>query len=134
LAQPSLWDERRAPAGCHTAWAYCHVPNGSTEDCTTRIEDQIERSAPGFRDLILAKHTRNAVGYETYNANFVGGDTVGGANSLNQLFTRPSFRLSPYTTPNHRVFICSASTPPGGGIHGLGGYYAAQEVLKGWRS
>ena len=130
LAQPTQFDTSRAPQGTHIAWAYCHVPNGSEVDCTEEIEDQIERSAPGFREVILAKSVRNSVQYEQYNPNFVGGDTVGGANTLTQLFTRPVPRLNPYATPNPNVFICSAMTPPGGGIHGIAGYYAARSALK----
>ena len=130
LAQPTQFDTSRAPQGGHVAWAYCHVPNGSTVDCTSVIEMQIERCAPGFRDVILAKQVRTSMQYERYNPNFVGGDTVGGANTLSQLFTRPVARINPYSTPNSRLFICSAATPPGGGIHGIAGYYAAKTALK----
>lgn len=129
LAQQSLFDETRAPAGKHTAWVYCHVPNGSTFDMTQRIEAQIERFAPGFRERILARHCINALDFEQYNANYVGGDINGGVQDLWQLFTRPTIRPVPYTTPVKKLFICSSSTPPGGGVHGLCGYFAAQAAL-----
>ena len=99
-------------------------------DYTEEIEAQVERMAPGFKQMILGRHSMNCTQYEAYNPNFVGGDTVGGANDVMQLFTRPSKRMNPYTTPNPRIFICSAATPPGGGIHGLGGYYAAKSALS----
>lgn len=130
LAQQSLFDATRAPAGKQTAWAYCHVPNGSPVDMSERIEAQIERFAPGFRDRILARHTIKADAFEDYNANYVGGDINGGVADLLQLFTRPTFRLTPYTTGNKSIYICSASTPPGGGVHGMCGYHAAQAALK----
>lgn len=130
LAQQTLFDPTRAPAGKHTAWAYCHVPNGSTEEMTSRIEQQVERFAPGFRDRILARHTINSAEFESYNANLVGGDIAGGANTLFQVVARPFPRLNPYSTPNPRIFIGSSSTPPGGGVHGLCGYFAAQAVLR----
>ena len=130
LAQPSLFDSTRAPDGQHTAWAYCHVPNGSTADMTARIEDQIERFAPGFRDCILSRNVINAPGMEAYNSNYVGGDINGGVQDLWQLFTRPVVRWVPYSTPNKRIFICSSSTPPGGGVHGMCGYHAAKAALK----
>jgi phytoene dehydrogenase-like protein len=130
VAQQSLFDATRAPAGKHTAWGYCHVPNGSTDDMTERIEKQIERFAPGFRDRILARHTMNAAQLEKYNPNLVGGDVGGGAYTLLQTVTRPFPKLNPYSTPNPRIFIGSSSTPPGGGVHGLCGYFAAQSVLK----
>jgi phytoene dehydrogenase-like protein len=129
LSQPSLFDPTRAPAGRHTAWAYCHVPNGSTLDMTGRIEAQVERFAPGFRDLILARHVLAPTGFESYNANYIGGDINGGAQDLRQLFTRPVARLVPYSTPLRSLYICSSSTPPGGGVHGLCGYYAARAAL-----
>ena len=129
LAQQSLFDETRAPRGKHTAWAYCHVPNGCTEDMTARIEAQIERFAPGFRDRILARHSFNAAELEAYNANYVGGDINGGVQDLRQLFTRPTVRIDPYSTPVSGLYICSSSTPPGGGVHGLCGYFAAQSAL-----
>jgi phytoene dehydrogenase-like protein len=131
VAQQSLFDTTRAPAGKHTVWAYCHVPNGSTEDMTERIERQLERFAPGFRDRILARHVLSPRQLEQYNANYVGGDINGGVQDVWQLFTRPTRRLIPYTTPLPRLYICSASTPPGGGVHGLCGYFAARAVLRG---
>jgi phytoene dehydrogenase-like protein len=130
VAQQSVFDDTRAPAGKHTGWAYCHVPHGSTEDMSEAIESQIERFAPGFRDRILARHTRNSAQYESYDANFVGGDIGGGANNLMQFLTRPFPALDPYATPNPRLFIGSSSTPPGGGVHGMCGYWAAQSALR----
>ncbi|MFY9820061.1 MAG: NAD(P)/FAD-dependent oxidoreductase [Thermoanaerobaculia bacterium] len=130
VGQASVFDDSRAPAGKHTGWAYCHVPNGSTVDKADVIERQIERFAPGFRDLILARHTRNTAQLEAYNPNLVGGDINGGAATLSQLFTRPVARLDPYSTPDPRVFLCSASTPPTGGVHGMCGYHAARSVLR----
>lgn len=130
LAQPSLFDSTRAPAGQHTAWAYCHVPNGSSVDMTSRIEAQVERFASGFRDCILARNVINAPGMEAYNSNYIGGDINGGVQDLWQLFTRPVARWVPYSTPNKRIFICSSSTPPGGGVHGMCGYHAAKAVLR----
>jgi phytoene dehydrogenase-like protein len=129
LAQPSLFDATRAAAGRHTAWAYCHVPNGSTLDVTTRIEAQIERFAPGFRDVVLARHVTTPAALERYDENYVGGDIAGGSTAFPQLFLRPSARLVPYTTPDPRVFICSSSTPPGAGVHGMCGYHAARAAL-----
>ncbi len=133
LAQQSLFDPTRAPAGKQVAWAYCHVPNGSNVDMTAAIEAQIERFAPGFRDRILARATRHAVAMEVYNANYVGGDINGGVQDLFQHFTRPSLSLTPYRTPTKGIYICSSSTPPGGGVHGMCGYYAAQTVLRDWQ-
>ena len=130
VAQQSLFDPTRAPAGKHTGWAYCHVPNGSNEDMTDAIESQVERFAPGFRDRILARHTMNAAQFEAYDANVVGGDIGGGANTLLQFVTRPFPSLDPYATPNRRIYIGSSSTPPGGGVHGMCGYHAAQSALK----
>jgi phytoene dehydrogenase-like protein len=130
VAQQSLFDPTRAPAGKHTGWAYCHVPNGSTADMTEAIERQIERFAPGFRDLILARHTINTAQYEDRNANFIGGDIAGGANNLTQFLMRPFPKRDPYATPNPRLYIGSSSTPPGGGVHGMCGYWAAQSVLR----
>ena len=127
LVQPSLFDPTRAPEGNHTAWAYCHVPNASTFDMTARIEAQIERFAPGFRELILARHVLTPAGLEQRNANLMGGDISGGSVSLPYLFLRPTARL--YRTSRSDLFICSASTPPGSGVHGLCGYYAANEAL-----
>jgi phytoene dehydrogenase-like protein len=130
VAQQSLFDPTRAPEGKHTVWAYCHVPNGSTFDMTERIECQIERFAPGFRDRTLARSTMNSLEVESYNANYVGGDINGGIQDLWQFFTRPTIRPVPYTTPAKNIFICSSSTPPGGGVHGMCGYYAAQAALR----
>lgn len=130
LAQQSLFDSTRAPAGKQTAWAYCHVPNGSTVDMTAIIESQIERFAPGFKERILAKHTMNTLQIEDYNPNYIGGDINGGVIDLGQLFTRPALRWSPYKTSAKGLYLCSASTPPGGGVHGMCGYYAAKTVLK----
>jgi phytoene dehydrogenase-like protein len=130
LAQQSLFDPTRAPTGKHTAWAYCHVPNGSTADMTERIEQQVERFAPGFRERILARSARGPAEFERHNANIVGGDINGGAADLRQLLTRPVVSLSPYTTPLPGVFLCSSSTPPGGGVHGMCGYHAALAALR----
>lgn len=130
LAQQSLFDASRAPQGKHTAWAYCHVPNGSDRNITGSIEQQIERFAPGFKDCILAKHAMNAAAMQAYNANYIGGDINGGAPLISQLFTRPALRLSPYKTSAKGLYICSASTPPGGGVHGMNGYHAAKKALK----
>jgi phytoene dehydrogenase-like protein len=130
VAQQSLFDPTRAPEGKHTGWAYCHVPNGSTVDMTDRIERQIERLAPGFRDRILARHTMNTQDFEAHNPNMIGGDLGGGANDFGQFLFRPIVKANPYTTPNDRLFVCSSSTPPGGGVHGMCGYWAAQAVLK----
>jgi phytoene dehydrogenase-like protein len=130
LSQPSLFDPTRAPLGRQTAWGYCHVPHGSTFDMTTRIEGQIERFAPGFRDRILARHAMATADFERYNANYIGGDINGGAQDIRQLFTRPVARLVPYSTPWRKLYLCSSSTPPGGGVHGLCGYHAARAVLS----
>ncbi len=129
LVQPSLFDSTRAPSGQHTAWAYCHVPNGSSLDASERIEAQIERHAPGFREVIVARSARDAGAMQAYDANYVGGDINGGLADLRQLFFRPTVRLDPYSTPLSHVFICSSSTPPGGGVHGMCGYWAARSVL-----
>jgi phytoene dehydrogenase-like protein len=129
VAQQSQFDDSRAPAGQHTGYAYCHVPSGSPVDMTERIEAQIERFAPGFRDIVLARHVTTPLDFERQNPNYVGGAITGGAADLSQLFTRPVFRLNPYTTPNPRLYMCSASTPPGGGVHGMCGYYAARAAL-----
>jgi phytoene dehydrogenase-like protein len=128
LAQPSLFDPSRAPAGKHTAWAYCHVPNGSTEDMTEAIEAQVERFAPGFRECLIATHPSPPASLEANNPNLVGGDINGGAADLRQLFLRPTRSL--YRTPSPGLFICSASTPPGGGVHGMCGYHAARAALE----
>lgn len=130
LAQQSHFDTSRAPSGKQVAWAYCHVPNGSTKDMTDIIENQVERYAPGFRDTILSKHVMNTVDMETYNANYIGGDINGGIMDLAQLFTRPALRSSPYRTSAKGLYICSSSTPPGGGVHGMCGYHAAKRALK----
>lgn len=130
LAQQSLFDDTRAPEGKHTAWAYCHVPNGSVKDMTAIIEQQVERFAPGFRELILARHTMNTAQVEEYNPNYIGGDINGGVIDLGQIFTRPVLRSSPYRTSANGLYICSSSTPPGGGVHGMCGYHAAKTALK----
>jgi phytoene dehydrogenase-like protein len=130
VAQQSLFDKTRAPDGKHTLWAYCHVPNGSSVDMTERIEAQIERFAPGFRELVLERSVRGPAEIEHDNENYVGGDIVGGVQDLRQLYTRPAIRLDPYSTPLEGLYICSSSTPPGGGVHGLCGYYAARSALK----
>jgi phytoene dehydrogenase-like protein len=129
LAQQSLFDETRAPEGKHTAWAYCRVPRNSKMDMTDRIESQIERFAPGFRDCILARHTRTAPDLETYNPNNIGGDITGGVQNLLQVIARPSLQVTPYRIPVKGLFICSSSTPPGGGVHGMCGYHAARSAL-----
>jgi len=126
--QPSLFDSSRAPAGRHTLWAYCHVPNGSAFDMSDRIEAQIERFAPGFRDLVIARSVMAPPDLERRNANLVGGDINGGAAILQQLFFRPTVRL--YKTSAKGLYICSSSTPPGGGVHGMCGYFAARQALK----
>lgn len=130
LAQQSLFDSSRAPAGKHTAWAYCHVPNGSEIDMTERIEKQVERFAPGFRERILARHAMNTAQLEDHNPNYIGGDINGGIIDIGQLFTRPALRFSPYKTSAKGLYICSSSTPPGGGVHGMCGYHAARKALK----
>ena len=130
LCQQSQFDDTRAPAGQHTGYAYCHVPAGSHVDRTDAIESQIERFAPGFRDRILARHTTSAAEFARHNPNYVGGAITGGVADALQLFNRPVTRLDPYSTPNPRLFICSAATPPGGGVHGLGGYHAARSALR----
>lgn len=131
VVQATVADPTRAPAGQHTLWAYCHVPNGSTVDMTERIERQIERFAPGFRDRVLARVTRTAAAMERYNANCIGGDIAGGAHTLLQLAARPAPRLRPYRTSDPTLLLCSASTPPGAGVHGLCGYHAARSALTG---
>lgn len=130
LAQQSLFDPSRAPEGKHTAWAYCHVPHGSKADMTAIIEQQVERAAPGFKKLILAKHTMNTAQIEAYNPNYIGGDINGGIIDIGQLYTRPALRWSPYKTSAKGIYICSSSTPPGGGVHGMCGYHAAKKALK----
>jgi phytoene dehydrogenase-like protein len=130
LAQQTLFDPTRAPEGKHTAWAYCHVPNGSTVDMAAAVEAQVERFAPGFRDRVLARSAKAPAELEAHNPNFVGGDINGGASDLRQLFTRPVARVTPSATPLEGVFICSSSTPPGGGVHGMCGFHAANAALR----
>ena len=130
LAQQTLFDDARAPAGRHTAWAYCHVPNGAPWDMTEAIESQIERYAPGFRDLVLARSALGPAELESHNRNLVGGDLNGGAMDLGQLLFRPARRLMPYRTPLRGVYLCSAATPPGGGVHGMCGHSAARLALR----
>ncbi|MEL6674896.1 MAG: NAD(P)/FAD-dependent oxidoreductase [Bacteroidota bacterium] len=130
LCQQSEIDSSRAPEGKHTGYAYCHVPHGSKRDMTEAIENQVERFAPGFKDIILARYKTGPEAWHTYNPNNVGGVITGGAAHLPQLFTRPVARWNPYTTPNRQIFLCSAATPPGGGVHGMCGFYAAQAALK----
>ncbi|SDS34814.1 phytoene desaturase family protein [Christiangramia echinicola] len=130
LAQQSRFDPSRAPDGKHTAWAYCHVPFGNTDDQTMLIEDQIEKIAPGFKDLILKKSKMSAKQLQSFNPNIIGGDINGGTQDITQLFTRPIAKSSPYATSNKYIYICSSSTPPGGGVHGMCGYHAANKVLK----
>lgn len=130
FSHPSAFDETRAPQGKHTAWGYCHVPNGSEEDRTEAIEKQIERFAPGFRERIIGRHVMNTKDMQAYNPNYIGGDVNGGSIDITQLFTRPALRASPYRTSRKGLYICSASTPPGGGVHGMSGFHAAEQVLK----
>lgn len=130
LAQQSRFDTTRAPEGKHTAWAYCHVPNGSTVDMTETIERQVERFAPGFRDDILARHTMTTAELERYNPNYIGGDINGGVQDLLQQFARPVLRWVPYATPVEGLYLCSSATPPGGGVHGMCGYHAARAALR----
>jgi phytoene dehydrogenase-like protein len=130
FVQPSLFDPTRAPAGLHTAWAYCHAPFGSAADLAPRIEAEVERCAPGFRDVVLARSTMSSLDFEAYNPNYVGGDINGGSARLSQLLTRPLVQLDPYATALGNVFLCSSSTPPGGGVHGMCGYFAAKSALK----
>jgi phytoene dehydrogenase-like protein len=130
VVQQSQFDPTRAPAGKHTGYAYCHVPAGSTLDRTAALERQVERFAPGFRDRILARHAMRTTDLQEENPNYVGGAIAGGVADLMQFFARPVARLDPYSTPNPRVFLCSASTPPGGGVHGMCGYFAAQSALR----
>jgi phytoene dehydrogenase-like protein len=130
VAQPTLFDDTRAPKGMHIAWAYCHIPNGFTGDMVGQIEDQIERFAPGFREIIVSRSTLNTTELERLNPNLVGGDITGGAQVLSQVFTRPALRWDPYATPLRHVYLCSASTPPGAGIHGMCGSHAAESYLR----
>ena len=133
LAQQSLFDPSRAPEGKHTGWAYCHVPHGSDLDMTERIEAQVERFAPGFMDCILARSVLGPAGLTALNANYIGGDIAGGANTLRQILARPFPKRDPYATPIPGVYLCSSSTPPGGGVHGMCGYHAARSALGGFR-
>ncbi len=130
LAQPTVSDPTRAPSGKHVAWAYCHAPGGSLSDLTDPIEDQIERFAPGFRDCILARHIMNCADLERHNANLVGGAVNGGSLDVWHLLARPVLSPNPYRTPLPGVYLCSASTPPGGGVHGMCGYHAARSALR----
>lgn len=130
VAQQSMFDDSRAPEGKHTCWAYCHVPNSSEKDMTEPILNQIERFAPGFRDLIIGQHSMNTKAIYEYNPNYIGGDISGGRQDITQLFTRPVKLFDPYHIPKTPMYICSASTPPGGGVHGMCGYHAAQSALK----
>jgi phytoene dehydrogenase-like protein len=129
VAQPSAFDPTRAPAGRHVLWAYCHVPNGSRVDMTAPIEAQIERFAPGFRDRVLARHVMDTGEVEHRNANYVGGDISCGAHSGLQFLARPVLRIDPYATPDRAIYLCSAATPPGGGVHGMCGFHAARAAL-----
>jgi phytoene dehydrogenase-like protein len=133
LAQPSVFDPTRAPEGRHTAWAYCHVPLGSTVDMTGAIENQIERFAPGFRNCVLQRYIMGPAALERLNPNLVGGDINGGSADLLQLIGRPVFSSNPYRIPVDGWYLCSASTPPGGGVHGMCGYLAAKSALKGFK-
>ena len=130
LAQQSLFDPTRVPDGTQAAWAYCHVPNGSTVDMTARIERQVERFAPGFRDRIIGRHAMDTRAVEHHDANYIGGDINGGVADLRQFVRRPTLGLHPWKTPIDGVYLCSSSTPPGGGVHGMCGWHAAQEVLR----
>ncbi|MBA3396786.1 MAG: NAD(P)/FAD-dependent oxidoreductase [Deltaproteobacteria bacterium] len=129
FVQPTLFDPSRAPRGMHIAWAYCHVPHGSAIDASAAIEAQVERAAPGFGALVVARHATDAQALAAYNPNFVGGDITGGSPDLRQLFFRPAVRLDPYATSARDIYLCSASTPPGGGVHGMCGYWAARSAL-----
>ena len=133
FVQPTLFDGSRAPAGRHTAWAYCHVPNGYTGDAAELIERQVERFAPGFRERILARSVITPAEFQRRNRNLIGGDINGGMMDLRQVFARPVARPTPYRTPLRGVYLCSASTPPGGGVHGMCGYLAAQAALADLR-
>jgi phytoene dehydrogenase-like protein len=130
VTQQSHFDDSRAPAGKHTGYAYCHVPPGCTVDMTAAIEAQIERFAPGFGDLVLARHVRSPATIEADNPACIGGAITGGVADWRQLFTRPVARWNPYTTPNPRLFLCSHATPPGGGVHGMCGAFAARAALR----
>lgn len=130
VAQQSLFDTTRAPDGKQVAWGYCHVPSGSTVDVTSEIENQIERFAPGFKDKILARHTMNTSDFQNHNPNYVGGDITGGVMDFRQFIARPTLRWTPYRTPNKKIYLCSASTPPGAGVHGMCGFHAANAALN----
>ncbi len=130
VAQHSIFDSTRAPGDNHTAWAYCHVPHGNTEDYTYLIENQIERAAPGFKDCILKRAAMNTERLHAFNPNIIGGDINGGKQDITQLFTRPVIKISPYRTSNPKIYLCSSSTPPGGGVHGMCGFHAAQQAIK----
>ena len=130
LVQPSLFDPTRAPRDRHTAWAYCHVPRGSRDDWTDAIEGQVERFAPGFRERIIGRHSLSPAALEKYNENYVGGDITGGANHLLQLFARPVASMVPYSVQAPGMYLCSSSTPPGAGVHGMCGYHAARAALR----
>ena len=130
LAQPTLFDPGRAPVGKHIAWAYCHVPNGCQADMTERIENQVERFAPGFRDTVICQHVMFPSDMQSYNPNYIGGDIVGGIQSFEELFVLPLGRLRAYSTPRKGIYICSSSMPPGGGVHGMCGHLAARRAIK----
>ena len=130
VAQQSLFDPSRAPQDRHTLWAYCHVPHGFERDMREAIENQIERFAPGFRDCVLARHSLGTAGLERSNPNLIGGDINGGAANLWQLIARPIISPTPYRTPLRGIYLCSSSTPPGGGVHGMCGNYAARTALR----
>jgi len=131
LAQPTLFDDTRAPQGKHIAWAYCHVPNASTVDMSDRIEEQVERFAPGFRSLIIGRSKMNSLDLQARNENLQGGDVAGGAMTVSQFFLRPT--VSMYRTPRRGLYLCSSSTPPGAGVHGMCGYQAARAALHDLR-
>jgi phytoene dehydrogenase-like protein len=131
VVQPTIFDPSRAPAGKHTLWVYAHVPHGYTGDATAAIERQLERFAPGFGDTVLARHVTTPSEFHAYNPNYVGGDIAGGAHNGLQLIFRPTIATRSYTTPNPTLFLCSASTPPGAGVHGMCGWHAAERVLRG---
>jgi phytoene dehydrogenase-like protein len=130
VGQPTIIDPSRAPAGAHVAWAYCHVPNGSTFDMTQRIEDQIERFAPGFRERVLSRHAMSPADVERHDANYIGGDIAVGSTDLTQLVTRPVLSRCPWRTPVPGLYLCSSATPPGPGVHGMCGWHAAQSALS----
>ena len=130
IAQHSIFDATRSPNGNHTAWAYCHVPHGSSKDYTDLVERQIERAAPGFKDCILERATMTTEQLHDFNPNIIGGDINGGRQDITQLFTRPIIKISPYKTSNAEIYLCSSSTPPGGGVHGMCGFHAAEQVIK----